>query len=260
MTNPVSEATVQGLTTPAARERQIRYGPNLPTRAGTRGGWRALRHLWAPVPWMLELAIILQVALHEYAEAAVIGFLLLFNALLSWTQERRADATLEALKARLALVAAVRRDGRWTTVAASELVPGDLVRLTLGSIVAADVRLLDGGVLLDQSALTGESLPVEAAAGATAYAGSLVRRGQALAEVTATGTRTKFGQAAQLVAIARAPSTRQRAVLQVVRRLAGVSAIIVAVQLVYATASAMTPAETLPLVLTAVLAAVPVAL
>ncbi len=115
---------------------------------------------------MLEAAILLQLGLGEYPEAGVIGFLLLFNAAIGFVQEGHAQATLDALKSRLALVAAVQRDGKWTTVPAAELVPGDLVKLSLGSVVSADVHIDGGSVLLDQSMLTGESMAVEAAAGA----------------------------------------------------------------------------------------------
>jgi H+-transporting ATPase len=156
--------------------------------------WRmALAKFWAPVPWMLEAAVILQVVLHEYVEAAVIAALLVFNAALGFFNEGRAQATLAALKSRLALTASVRRDGAWKNIPASGLVPGDTVKLSLGGVVAADVKLLDGSVLLDQSMLTGESVPIEAGAGLQTYAGALVRRGEATATVTATGARTKFG-------------------------------------------------------------------
>ena len=125
--------------------------------------------------------------LAEYAEAAVIAGLLVFNATLGFFQEGRAQATLAALKARLALTASVRRDGTWKEIPAAELVPGDTIKLSLGGIVAADATVLDGSILLDQSMLTGESVPIEAGAGLHAFAGALVRRGEATATVTATG-------------------------------------------------------------------------
>jgi H+-transporting ATPase len=116
---------------------------------------RALTKFWAPVPWMLEAAIVLELALGKYVEAAIIAGLLAFNAALGFFQEGRAQATLAALKSRLALNASVCRDGTWSTVPATGLVPGDLVKLSLGAVVAADVRLSEGSVLLDQSMLTG---------------------------------------------------------------------------------------------------------
>jgi H+-transporting ATPase len=175
---------------------------------------------WAPVPWLLEASIVLELALHKYYEAAVIAALLIFNAALAYFQESRAQATLTALKSRLALNASVQRDGAWKTVPAAELVCGDFVKLSLGGVVAADVHLTGGSVELDQSMLTGESLPIEASPGVDTYAGALVKRGEATAMVTATGVRTKFSRTAELVRTAHVVSTQQKAVLRIVRNLA----------------------------------------
>jgi len=216
--------------------------------------------LWAPVPWMLEAAIVLQLVLHKVTEAAVIAFLLFFNAALGFFQEGKAQATLAALKSRLALNASVERDGEWKIVPAAELVCGDLVKLSLGGVVAADVHLTGGSVELDQSMLTGESLPIEAGPGTDTFAGALVRRGEATAAVTATGARTKFGRTAELVRTAHVVSTQQKAVLKIVRNLAIFnSAVIVAIGL-YAYTHAMPWSEIVPLLLTSVLAVIPVAL
>jgi H+-transporting ATPase len=219
-----------------------------------------LDKFWAPVPWLLEAAIVLQIVLHKYAEAAVIAILLVFNAALAFFQEGRAQATLAALKSRLALNATVRRDGAWTTVPAAELVAGDLLKLSLGAVVAADVHLIDGSVLLDQSMLTGESLPMEAGPGADTYAGALVRRGEATAEVTATGINTKFGRTAELVRTAHVVSTQQKAVLRIVRNLAIFNGVIIILMGVYVFIHALPWSEVIPLLLTSVLAAIPVAL
>ncbi len=220
----------------------------------------ALQKFWAPVPWMLEAAIVLELVLGKYVEAAIIALLLLFNAALGLFQESRAQATLAALKSRLALSASVKRDGAWKTVPATDLVPGDLVKLSLGAVVAADVKLTSGEVLLDQSMLTGESVPIEAGAGLQTFAGALVRRGEAEAEVTATGTRTKFGRTAELVRTAHVVSTQQKAVLRVVRNLAAFNGAIIVLLVAYAWFLKMPVAEIMPLVLTAILASIPVAL
>jgi H+-transporting ATPase len=220
----------------------------------------ALSKFWTPVPWMLEAAIVLEVVLGEYIEAAVIEVLLVFNAALGFFQESRAQATLTALKSRLALNASVRRGGAWTTVPAVGLVPGDIVKLSLGAVVAADVRIVEGSVLLDQSMLTGESIPIEGGPGVQTYAGALVRRGEAVAEVTATGTRTKFGRTAELVRTAHVTSSQQKAVLRVVRNLAMFNSFIIVMLVAYAYRLAMPLAEIIPLVLTAILASIPVAL
>ena len=251
---------LRGLSQDETLARLRQYGPNSVPEARPSLWLRLATKLWGPVPWMLEAAILLQFMLHEYVEASVIAVLLVFNAALGFVQEGRAQATLAALKARLSPVAVALRDGNWQTIDAEALVPGDVIKLSLGSIVPADVRLVQGEVLLDQSMLTGESLPVEGQPGTRTYAGSLVRRGEACAEVVATGARTRFGKTAQLVQIAHSPSSQQQAVLRVVRNLAAFSAFMVSVQLVYASLTNMEAVETIPLILTAVLAAIPVAL
>src|ERR1017187_4171209 len=183
-----------GLTSEEARLRLEKFGPNAVPDMSVHPLRRALEKFWAPVPWMLEAAIALELVLGKYVEAAIIAGLLVFNAALGLFQESRAQATLAALKSRLALSASVRRDGAWKNMPAAELVPGDVVKLSLGGVVAADVHLTSGEILLDQSMLTGESVPIEAGPGLQTFAGALVRRGEAVAEVTATGARTKFGR------------------------------------------------------------------
>jgi H+-transporting ATPase len=209
---------------------------------------------------MIEAAIVLEIVLGKYVEAGIIAALLAFNAALGFFQEGRAQATLAALKSRLALNASVKRDNAWSNVAAAQLVVGDAVKLSLGAVVAAGVRLTDGSVLFDQSMLTGESVPIEAGAGFETYAGALVRRGEAVAEVTATGARTKFGRTAELVRTAHVESSRQKVVLRAVRNLAMVNGVIIVLLVGYAHTLKMPVSEIIPLVLTAVLASIPVAL
>ncbi len=249
-----------GLTTAQVQSRLAEVGPNAMPEERARPWRRLLGKFWAPVPWMLEAAIILQLALGEFVEAAVVAVLVLFNAALGFIQESRAQATLRALQSRLALRASVRRDGTWSILPAEQLVPGDLIKLSLGAIVPADARLTGGEVLLDQSTLTGESLPVEGGAGRMAYAGALVRRGEAVAEVTATGPRTRFGRTAELVRTAHGLSSQEAVVLRLVRNLAVFNGVVVLAQLAYAAALRLPTREVIPLTLTAVLAAIPVAL
>jgi H+-transporting ATPase len=199
-------------------------------------------------------------ALSEYVEGSIVAALLVFNAAIGFFHESRAQSTIAALKSRLALNASVLRDGAWTISPAAELVPGDIVKLTLGAVVAADVRIREGSILLDQSMLTGESLPVEVGPGTETYAGVLVRRGAAVAEVLATGVRTKFGHTAELVRTAYVVSTQQKAVFRVVRNLAGFNGAVTALLMVYAYVIGMPVSEAIPLVLISVLASVPVAL
>lgn len=249
-----------GLTSDEARGRLEKLGPNAVPDTAMHPLRRALAKFWAPVPWMLEAAIVLEIVLGKYVEAAIIAVLLVFNAALGFFQEGRAQATLAALKSRLALNASVRRDNVWLTVPAADLVPGDIVKLSLGAVVAADVRLTEGEILLDQSMLTGESIPIEAGPGLQTYAGALVRRGEAVAEVTATGTHTKFGRTAELVRTAHAESSQQKAVLRVVRNLAMFNGVVIVMLVTYAWILKMPSGEIVPLVLTAILASIPVAL
>jgi H+-transporting ATPase len=249
-----------GLTAEEVELRLKKFGPNAMPDTATHPLRSALNKFWTPVPWMLEAAIVLEVALGKYVEAAIIAVLLVFNAALGFFQESRAQATLAALRSRLALNASVRRVGVWTTVPAVGLVPGDIVKLSVGAVVAADVRLIEGAVLLDQSMLTGESIPIEAGPGLQTYAGALVRRGEAVAEVTATGARTKFGRTAELVRTAHVTSSEQKAVLRVVRNLAMFNSVVIVMLVAYAYRLAMPLAEIIPLVMTAILASIPVAL
>lgn len=250
----------EGLTGDEARRRLRQAGPNATPDVTPHPLRLVLGKLLSPVSVLLEVAIILQLALGEYIEASVIGTLLIFNAAIGFFHESRAQSTIAALKSRLALNASVLRDGAWTTLPAAELVPGDIAKLSLGTVVAADVHVLDGSVLLDQSMLTGESLPVEASAGADTYAGALVRRGEAIAEVVSTGTRTKFGRTAELVRTAYVVSTQQKAVFRVVRNLAGFNGAVTLALMAYAYEIGMPFSEAIPLVLISVLASVPVAL
>jgi H+-transporting ATPase len=256
----LTNGPTSGLTSGEARDRLTKFGPNAMPDTSMHPLRMALEKFWAPVPWMLEAAIALQIVLRDYTEAAIIAALLVFNAAIGLIQESRAQATLAALRSRLALTASVRRDGAWKSVPATELVPGDVVKLSLGAVVAADVHLTGGNVLLDQSMLTGESVPTEAGAGVQTYAGALVRRGEAVAEVTATGARTKFGRTAELVRTAHVVSSQQKAVLRVVRNLAVFNGILIVLLVGYASFLKMPLAEIIPLILTAVLASIPVAL
>jgi H+-transporting ATPase len=257
---PALNNPANGLTSEEARNRLEQDGPNAMPDSSAHPLRGALAKFWAPVPWLLESSVVLEIVLRKYYEAAVIAALLIFNAALAYFQESRAQATLSALKSRLALNASVHRDNAWETVPAAALVCGDLVKLSLGAVVAADVHLTSGSVELDQSMLTGESLPIEAGAGADTYAGALVRRGEATALVTATGARTKFGRTAELVRTAHVVSTQQKAVLKIVRNLAIFNSAVILGMGAYAYTHVMAWSEIVPLLLTSVLAAIPVAL
>ena len=256
---PANHST-NGLTSDEARSRLETSGPNSMPDTVLHPLRRLLAKFWTPILWMLEAAILLELMLGKFAEAGIIAVLLVFNAGLGFFQEGRAQATLAALKSRLALTASVHRDGVWKNLPAAELVPGDVVKLSLGCVVAADVTLIEGNVLLDQSMLTGESIGTEAGPDFQTFAGALVRRGEAVALVTATGIRTKFGRTAELVRTARVVSSQQHAVFRLVRNLAVFNGILIVLLVAYAMAHAMPASEIIAMVLTAVLASIPVAL
>ncbi len=174
MTKPSMSPTVSttlptGLSTAQAAQGLIQYGANELAQPRPHLLLALLGKFWSPVPWMLELAIVLQLLLGKRDEALVIALLLCMNALLGFLQEGRANAALALLQQRLNIQARVMRDGRWQSLTARELVPGDRVHVRMGDIVPADLQLVDGDIELDQSSLTGESLPVEAKAGAAAF-------------------------------------------------------------------------------------------
>lgn len=252
--------TESGLSSTEAARRLAQFGANDVPEEKAHPLTRLLRHFWSPVPWMLEASIALQALIGERVEAAMIATLLLLNVALGVFQETRANATLDLLKQRLAPRVRLKRDNAWVDLPAAEAVPGDIVQLSLGGIVPADLRIRSGSLLLDQSMLTGESMAVEAEAGKTAYAGALVRRGEAIGEVIATGARTYFGRTAELVRVAHVESSEQKAVIGIVRALTMVNFVIVTGMVGYAHAIGMDWQRIIPLVLTALLSAVPVAL
>ncbi|HVB38822.1 MAG TPA: plasma-membrane proton-efflux P-type ATPase, partial [Vicinamibacterales bacterium] len=249
-----------GLSSQEAAARLRQYGPNAVTEPRPHPLLAFLAKFWAPVPWMLEATIVLELLLGRRFEAAIIALLLLFNVSLSLFQEGRANRALQLLRARLSVMARVRRDGVWREVAAAELVPGDFVHLRLGDFVPADVTLRDGQILLDQSMLTGESVAIEAGPDAMARAGAIVKRGEASGEVTGTGDRTFFGRTAQLVGHATSASHLSTLVFTIVRYMIALDSGLVAVLLVYAYLTKLPLAEMLPFGLILLVASVPAAL
>lgn len=250
----------QGLSSGEARQRLLQYGPNTVAEDHPRPWLNLLKKFWAPVPWMLEVTIALQVALGKPDEAAIIAALLVFNAILGFVQENRANNALALLKNRLEIQVRALRDNTWKKIAAKELVPGDVIHLRMGDLVPADLRLFDGQVLLDQSSLTGEAQPVEADAGKTAYAGVIVKRGEASGEVTATGTRTYFGKTAELVRSARAASHLEKLIFTIVRYLVALDVALILALFVYTWVSGIPVIEVVPFALILLVASVPIAL
>jgi H+-transporting ATPase len=205
-----------GLTQAEAQKRLTQYGPNELEEKKTNAFLKFLSYFWGPIPWMIEAAVILSAVDHHWPDFGIILTLLVANAVVGFWEEHQAGNAIAALKAKLAIRAQVKRDGKWTSPAVRELVPGDVIHLRLGDIVPADARLLDGDPLeVDQSALTGESLPADRKAGETVYSGSIIRQGEIDAMVYGTGSNTYFGKTAQLVQEAHTVSHFQRAVLKI---------------------------------------------
>ncbi|MGP8199601.1 MAG: plasma-membrane proton-efflux P-type ATPase [Limisphaerales bacterium] len=250
----------RGLTTAEAQARLKQFGPNAVVEEKAHPLKTFLKRFWAPIPWLLEATIIIQFFLGENVEAVVIGGLLVLNAVISLLQEGRAQKALALLRQQLHVQARVRRDGDWTTLRAEELVPGDVIHLRQGTIVPADVRMDEGALLVDQSALTGESAAVSVEAGKTAYAGSMVRGGEATGEITATGAHTFFGKTAELVRTAGSANRQEQEIVGVVKNLFVVNAAMVVIVTGYAHVQGMSLGYVLPLLLTILLASIPVAL
>jgi H+-transporting ATPase len=205
-----------GLSSQEVATRLAQYGANEITARQESTFRRLLTYFWGPIPWMIEIAAVLSGVVQHWSDFAIIATLLVANAVVGFWEESQAGNAIAALKAKLALQARVKRAGAWTIVAARDLVPGDLIRLRMGDIVPADAKVLEGDPIeVDQSALTGESLPVTCASGGSVYSGSIVRRGEIEAVVDATGSHTFFGKTAQLVESAQTVSHFQQAVLKI---------------------------------------------
>jgi H+-transporting ATPase len=219
-----------GLTQAEAQKRLTQYGPNEIAEKKTNEILKFLSYFWGPIPWMIEAAVILSAAARHWPDFGIILLLLLANAMVGFWEEHQAGNAIAALKATLAIKARVKRDGKWVNPAARELVPGDAIRLRLGDIVPADARLLDGDeISVDQSALTGESMPATRKSGDAVFSGSIVRRGEIDALVYATGSKTYFGKTAELVETAVTVSHFQKAVLKIGNYLIILALILVAV-------------------------------
>ena len=250
-----------GLSQAEAEKRLARYGPNEIEEEKTNLFLKFLTYFWGPIPWMIEAAVILSAVARHWPDFFIILLLLLANAGVGFWEEREAGNAIAALKAKLAIKARVKRDGKWITPAARELVPGDVIRVRLGDIVPADARLLEGDpVEVDQSALTGESLPATRKPGEAVYSGSIIRQGEIGALVYATGANTYFGKTAQLVQEAHTVSHFQRAVLKIGNYLIILAVSLVAVIITVAVLRGDPILTTLQFALVLTVAAIPVAM
>ena len=255
------DTSPDGLSQAEAEKRLSQYGPNEIEEKKTNPLLKFLSYFWGPIPWMIEVAVILSGVVRHWPDFFIILLLLLANAMVGFFEEREAGNAIEALKAKLAIKARVKRDGKWVTPPARELVPGDVIRLRLGDIVPADARLLEGDeVEVDQSALTGESLPATRKSGEAVFSGSIIRRGEISALVYATGTKTYFGKTAQLVQEAHSVSHFQKAVLKIGNYLIILAVALVAVIIGVAIYRGDQILTTLQFALVLTVAAIPVAM
>jgi H+-transporting ATPase len=250
-----------GLSQAEAQKRLIRYGPNEIEEKRANPFLKFLTYFWGPIPWMIEVAVILSAVAQHWPDFVIILLLLVANAVVGFWEEHQAGNAIAALKAKLAIKARVKRDGKWTTPEARELVPGDVIRVRLGDIVPADARLLEGDPIeVDQSALTGESLPATRQPGEAVFSGSIIRQGEIEALVYATGAKTYFGKTAQLVQEAHTVSHFQRAVLKIGDYLIILAVALVAVIITVALFRGDRMLTTLQFALVLTVAAIPVAM
>jgi H+-transporting ATPase len=255
------DSSPAGLTQAEAAKRLTQYGPNEIEEKKTNMYLKFLSYFWGPIPWMIEIAVILSGVVGHWADFFIILLLLVANAVVGFWEEREAGNAIAALKSQLAIKARVIRDGKWLNPAASELVPGDVIRLRLGDIIPADARLLEGDpVEVDQSALTGESLPAEHKSGDAVFSGSIIRQGEIGAMVYATGANTYFGRTAQLVQRVHTVSHFQKAVLKIGNYLIVLALVLVGIIIAVAMFRGDHILTTLQFALVLTVAAIPVAM
>jgi len=256
----LSVDTKTGLSEEEAQKRTSKFGFNeIPEK---KESWiiKFLKKFWGLTAWMLELTMLVSFILGKYLDLYIIGALLLFNSILSFLQEEKASSVINSLKKSLQVEARVLRDGKWNTVPARELVPGDIVRVRTGDFVAADLKVVAGKLESDQSALTGESMAVEKKENSVLYSGSIVKKGEASTIVLATGKKTYFGRTAQLVQIARPKLHMEEVISKVVTWLLAIVILLLGLTILAQVARGGSLLEILPLTLILLVTAIPVAL
>ena len=251
---------IKGLSSSEAEELTKRYGLNEIKEKKKHPVEIFLLKFWNPVAWMLEFTFIIELILGKNIEAYIIIGLILFNAIISFQQENKAEKALELLKKQLKIISKVLRDGKWIKLSAEQLVPGDIIHVRMGDLVPADTEIISGNVLVDQSALTGESQPVDRNEGGLIYSGSVIKRGEATCKVTATGEKSYFGKTAELIKSAKTKGHIEELILKIVRYFIMIDGILVVLILAYALIYKLNFAEMLPFALILLVASIPVAL
>lgn len=260
---PVKQFTTnleKGLSLKEVQKRIGEYGYNEVPEIKQRRITRFARNFWGSIAWMLEITILLCLLLVKYFEATVVAFLLIFNSVIGFAQEEKANSALDFLKQKLKINAKVKRDGKWTMIPARELVPGDIIRLRAGDFVPADVEVAEGTVEVDQSALTGESVSVEKNIKDVIFSGSTIKRGEITGVVTSTGPKTYFGKTVELVQIAKPKSHMEEMIRKVTKWLIVMIGILLLIEFAYAILNGINLLAILPLAVVLLMSAVPVAL
>jgi H+-transporting ATPase len=260
MVSQISKISHPGLTTAEAARRLQAYGANQIAEERRHPVTAFLRRFWGVIPWMLEITLLLQFALGKFTDAFIIIALLIVNAVIGFSFEWKAQRSLALLQQQLRIDTRVLRDGEWKLIPSQELVPGDIIRLRAGDLIPADVRLINGTIAVDQSSLTGETELIEITTEQKAFAGSVIRHGEAIAEISATGTHTSYGQTASLVQGARPTDQSDVFVQKIVVYLLGFTGILVIGVLLDALAIHLPFADVLLFALALLIAAIPVSL
>ncbi|WP_319507570.1 plasma-membrane proton-efflux P-type ATPase [uncultured Methanolobus sp.] len=255
------DSGMQGISDAEVSERLQQYGYNELIEKKTSPFIKFIGYFWGPIPWMIEIAAILSAIIQRWEDFIIISLLLVLNGVVGFWQENKADNAIELLKSKMALQARVLRNGQWNVIPARELVPGDMIRIRSGDIVPADLKLVEGDYLqVDESALTGESLPVDKASDDIAYSGSVIQKGEMNALVFATGMDTFFGKTTRLLADVKTQSHFQKAIIKIGDYLIFLAAVLVAVVFIVAIFRQESLVETLQFALVLVVAAIPAAL
>jgi H+-transporting ATPase len=250
----------KGLTQIEADSRVKQFGYNEVLGKKPNPVFLFLKRFWGLSAWMLELIIILSWVLHRRLDAYIVLGLLFFNAIIGFIQEHNASNAVESLKQKLQVSVKVKRDGVWKTLAARELVPGDIIRIRTGDFVPADVKIVQGEISINQSALTGESLEIDKKIKEVIFSGSVVTKGEATGVVTLTGVNTKYGKTIELVKAAGPKSHIEEIISRVVKWLLIIVVTLLAIAFIASYLKGISLLEILPLMLVLLLGAIPVAL
>jgi len=250
----------KGLSEDEASKRISEYGYNEVISKKENKIIKFLKKFWAPIPWMLEITIIITYILGKYDDMYIILFLLIFNGIISFTQESKADNAVELLKKKLSVQARVLRNNQWKMLDARMLVPGDVVHIRLGDVVPADIKIISDEVEIDQSALTGESLSVTKKMNNLVYSSSIVKRGEATGIVIATGKNTYFGKTTELVETANTKSHIEELIMGIVKDLIAIDALLVLSLVIFSVYTHVSLSDVIPFALVVLIASIPVAL